>query len=99
VAYSIHLNQPEIDYLAALPLSKEAKAGLEDFVFGFLSTVPDSFLLEPSRHRIASQSIAYVDFLLLDLDGDGLVHRFDFHVNHGHMAHGVLVVDYVEHFS
>jgi hypothetical protein len=96
VPFNLDIPDTERAYLGGLPLSQEAKERTNRFVEQSIANVSDEFRLNP-ENRPLSGPYFLVQFLLLDIWGDGLLHTIDFHIRDDHVAFGVLLMVFIDH--
>jgi hypothetical protein len=97
VAYSLELHpQNVVPYLRdAAPLSRQGRLKLF-LALDELRLRGDIYIGDPDRRLNDNPLRFFVDWLLIDDEGDGLLHRFRFIINATGAQYGVLQVEYVE---
>src|SRR5437868_544503 len=78
VAYLIHLSDADRDYLQHVPMSETAKGKVTDFIAYGIANVDDAFRKDPANRPWPDAPYFQRDLLLLDVDGDQLLHRVNF---------------------
>jgi hypothetical protein len=94
--FHIHISDAEQAYLDNLPLSAEAKRRINQFVDQFVTNVSDEFRLDPLNRSSPDSSSFLVQYILLDVWGDGRVHTIDLHVRDDQVQFGVLQIVFID---
>jgi hypothetical protein len=97
VAFYLYISDIEQAYFDGIPLSPEAKDRVRGFVEQFIANVPDEFRLNPENRPHPDRPYFLVQHIILDREGNGLVHTIDFYIQDDKAESGVLVIAYIDH--
>ncbi len=97
MAYFVDITEDDERYLDSLPLSKEARNRIQNFLVNTIGNVADAIRNDPGNRHEGSDQYFWSQFVILDAWGDNRSHRIDVIINDAAAAHGVLRIVYIEH--